>query len=270
MTLALYPRAWSITVGTLDVSGLAVEFSVHRTLKKEPNTAEIVIYNLNADSRARIEALDRVPVRVEAGYDAGASEILLGFLRKAWSVKSGPTWETHVQSGDGENLIAKKTISKGYAKGTRVSDVVSDLVEALEVESSDALDQAIASATLGPDFPQGTVVEGHAADELDEILSAANLEWSIQNGKLQVLPRGEPLGGRAIRLTPDTGLEGSPSVDSKGVLTAVARLIPGLDPGRTVVVDCEAVKGQFRIETSDYRGHTHGGDWHVAISGKAY
>ena len=49
-----------------------------------------------------------------------------------------------------------------------------------------------------------------AAEQLTELCRSAGLEWSVQSGVLQLLPRGRALQRSAVVLSSDTGLVGSP------------------------------------------------------------
>jgi isochorismate hydrolase len=54
MSSQLFPRAWRVIVGDLDVSNLDVEFKVLSTLKPEPNKCVLTIWNLSQDHRAEL------------------------------------------------------------------------------------------------------------------------------------------------------------------------------------------------------------------------
>ena len=69
----LYGRRYRITVSDdkgngFDVSQLRCTFSIVKTILMEPNTSEIIIYNLNAQTENNIE-LYGTRVTVEAGYE---------------------------------------------------------------------------------------------------------------------------------------------------------------------------------------------------------
>jgi hypothetical protein len=268
----LFARVFEIVVDTLKITELKAVFNVSKSTKPEPNTASLSIYNLNEDHRKQIEAKPTVPVSITAGYKDKSSLIFLGNLREVVSSREGADIITSISSGDGEKKKRTGKISKSYPKKTPIKTVIKDLAKAVGLGEGN-LEKAIATAKLKSTsdllLPGGYVVKGNAARELTWLLYSSGLEWSIQNGALQILTKKASLQTTAIKLTPNTGLLGSPSQDSKGILKAECLLIPYLDPGRLVVVESEFVNGQFRIENVNYSGDTFG-EWKAAIEAKKY
>jgi len=106
---------------------------------------------------------------------------------------------------------------------------------------------------------------------MDRVCASYGLEWSVQDGALQILERGTAIDGKTVvKLTPETGLKGSPSVDSKGVLQFECLLNPLLKPGCVVVVESMFVRGGFRLTDVKHEGDTSGGDWKTTAHGKVY
>jgi hypothetical protein len=112
-------------------------------------------------------------------------------------------------------------------------------------------------------------VHGNSGDELQKLLNSAGLEGSVQNGELQILPKGKPLNVLAVKLSPNTGLIGSPELGSKGVVKLVSLLNSEIYPGRKIQVLSESVTGFFRVEACSFIGQTSGNDWYTAIEAKA-
>jgi hypothetical protein len=277
MSTRLFQRSFRLVVDRLALRDLDIAFKVKRTLKKEPNTAEIDIYNLHPENRRRIESRKDVRVVLEAGYArppgvtdpayAGVSLIFAGDLRSARSFREGGDIVTKISSGDGEKKKQKSRIKATFPPGTSIKKVFEACARAMGVGIGNlsAL-QRVEFPKAGAVFSGGTVLYGNAADELDGLCRSADLEWSIQNGVLQILTRGEALRDEVIVLSPSTGLIGSPTLSSDGVLHAETLMIPDLFPGRRVQVRSENVSGVFRVETCEYVGNTAGnGDWGVTI-----
>ena len=115
---------------------------------------------------------------------------------------------------------------------------------------------------------QGLTVDGPATDELERITSSLGLEWSIQDEKLQLLALGKSLRGKGVRLAPETGLLGAPSIDKKGVVTAECLMIPDVFPGRRIQIEGENLRVIIRADRCHYTGDTFGDDWTIEVSGK--
>lgn len=269
----LFERDWSIRVGSLELTRIDVTFSVTRTLKPEPNTAELGIYNLNPDHRSQVESQVSVPVIIEAGYvGAGRSVIFHGDMRNAATEREGADRITRLESGDGERRRQRARISRSFRGGTSVETVLRELASALGVGIGNAV-EAFRSATFSTGaavFRERCVLSGGVAAELEQLCRSCGLEYSIQNGALQVLPRGRPLQGTAIVLNSDSGLIGSPKKErddrQRPLLTAVCMMIPDVNPGRLVQIQSEDVSGQFRIESTVHKGDTAGSDWTIELT----
>ena len=113
-------------------------------------------------------------------------------------------------------------------------------------------------------FARGYTVHGLCRNSLETLLKPYGLEASINNGKLNILPKSGSLGTSAIVLSPQTGLLGIPSV----ALTAVefeALLNPRLVPGQIVklVTANTNTSGYFKIRSCKMAGDTHDAKWTV-------
>jgi hypothetical protein len=283
MGFALKDRVWSVTVGTLvngsrsglKVDGHRIAFRVEKSLKPEPNKCECVIYNLNAKHRAQIAELRPkegdargIPVMIEAGYKAGGVGLIwLGDLRTTDSTHPGPDWVTKIETGDGESA-KKSSVSVAYGPGTTPDIALRAVVRALGIDEGNVAAAAIKLRQAGAAlFPQRAVFSGNAARQIDLICQSAGLEWSVQDGAVQILERGALLGTKAIKLSTRTGLVESPSVDHKGVLSFKMFIQPGVKCGSLIVLDSKAARGNYRITKAVWEGDTHAQPWY--ISGEA-
>jgi hypothetical protein len=271
----LYDRRATLRVDTIEISfgdvlGLDLAFMVDKTIKPDPNTAEITIWNLNEEHRQGLadKAKDGITVYLEAGYKDATSVIAEGDLRFVNTYRDGPDLVTKVCTGDGDKAKAGR-ISKSYGLATPVATVLRDVAKACNVPVGN-LETAITGATLtgaGSVYKGGTSVSGNAYEALQRLAASAGLEVSIQRGKLQFLAAGMGLAGKAYELSAETGLYGSPSVDQSGMLKAQCGMLPDLFPGRKVVMDSELVTGTFKVTRARYIGDTAGADWHIDFEG---
>lgn len=293
LTSELFIRTSALTVGTLDVSDFRCHFRVEKTNKPEPNKALIEVWNLSPEHRSQLAelapgkkiklgkkkgktataAIGKIPVRLEVGYKApGTDLIFLGDLRTVDTEIVGPDWITSISSGDGERAYRTARINQSFGPKAPVDLALRALVKSLgagegnlrQVQSQLKLQGAAKLLT------RGIVLSGPTSRILTDFCRSADLEWSIQDGAIQFVDLNKALAEQAIRLTPDTGLIGSPSVDAAGVMQCKSLIIPGLRCGRTLVLEAAEVKGQFRIESLVYEGDTHEGEWSCEIKGKRY
>jgi hypothetical protein len=278
----LYRRSARVIVGTnegneraVEADGLHMEFKVTKTLKATPNTLDLSIANLSEATRSKLQKRG-APVILMAGYVGSLAQIFSGDTRTIDHVRKGSDWLTRVQGGDGEKQYTFSRVSESFAAGTRVLDAAERVANAMMGRDCGQIFRNLKAqmATAKPPiklklerFAHGFAAQGRAAAEFDRLMHAAGLTWSIQDGQLQMLPPGLTQAARAVVLSADSGLIGSPehaSPDSKGkpsALKARSLLQPELRCGGVVEFQSTAVKGQYRIEKVTHTGDTASGGW---------
>lgn len=263
--MKLFGRRYRVTVGSLQSSDIDVDFKIVRTLRRTPGTCELVIYNLTESHRNEIRDATKPLVRVEAGYQDGMTMLFQGNERQTEIVRDDVEWVTKIVASDGIDAIRHRRASRSFGPQTQLRDVVEYLVDAIGVGDGN-FEDAISNAAfddLDSTFPEGAIVHGTAADELTRILNAAGLEWSVQDGVLQLLERGGSLDREAVKLAKGSGLVGSPEVGKRGIVKVKALISPDLMPGRRVQIESDVVTGTYRIEKCEFTGSTRGGDWYA-------
>lgn len=245
----------------VEITDLRVAFRVTKTLTKEPNTAEIQVTNLSQLLRQSISIKD-LRVILEAGYESHLAGVFIGDARTIDHTREGADWSTKIRAGDGERAIGVAHASFSVQGGTPVDRVVAKVVEPLGLKVDP-------TQFAGKQVVHGMAVDAPAARVLDRVITAAGLEWSIQDGKLQVLPKGRANTEQALELSATTGLIGSPEVSApdkktgRVLLKGRALLAPRLRPGGRVVLASEAHRGTYRVVKVTHQGDTHGSDWYT-------
>lgn len=274
----LFGRAWAVTINTVKITGLNINFKVEKSTKDEPNTCELHVWNLSEDHRAMIEELNPatktvsglakakvkeavrkqatkgIPCKIEVGYEDDLQQIWLGDLRSGHSLKHEQDWQTILESGDGEKSYQNARVNVSYGPKTPTDTALRAIARAMGVGEGNLSATVAKLRTGGKLYPQGSVFSGPARDHMSAFCKSADLEWSIQDGALQFLDRGKALDGRAIRLSSDTGMLDSPTVDVDGILTIKSLILPDVRPGRLLVVDAARVKGNYKIEKCTWEG----------------
>lgn len=262
-------------VEALRFSDLRVTFKVDKDDGKEPNTADISVFNLSEQSRSAIEG-KFTPVVLLGGYATGLSTLFSGTARVIDSEKVGTEWRTRIRCGDGERAIVFATVNESAKAGALVKDMVVRVAKKLVSDPSNligSLQNELRS------FASGYAAAGNAANELTRLCDKIDLDWSIQDGRLEVLKKGTGYTADIGPLyTPDSGLVGTPvlgSPDVKGgpqTWKVKVLLDPRVRPGqrfyveRTVSKDGRPAKRElFRAKKVSHTGDTHGGDWFTEI-----
>lgn len=271
----LFSRRWRLQVGSvlIDATGedeqpLDVEFEVEKSTAREPNAVSISVYNLNRSHRDQLKNADRVGVILEAGYaDGELTTIFNGDLRDVESAPDGLDVVTKLEGEDGGNAYREARLQRSFSAGTPVLTVLRAAVEAMGIGEGNL--RELSGLTLegaGNTYPEGAVLSGPAREEVDGILRSCGYQWSIQDGNFQLQRRGQPIRETATVLSPETGLLGSPSRSKpeRGrprVTNAQCLLIPGLYPGRVILLRSRGIEGQFMARKVKFVGSTFATEW---------
>lgn len=265
-------RQVRITFGQFGKTGkqtyrLRVAFNVSKTKEKQPNTAEIQIYNLNEDSRSLLGE-DDVFFSLETKYREAAQWGLIcsGDVQDVNHEKRGPDTITTVSLSDGFRDLRDSTINKSFPAGTTLKSVVDDILQTFKRVDGRNLAQGILDDAK--EFVTGGTFSGKSLDVLDGILKPQGLIARINNNDLIVEPLFETNETEAFLITPKTGLLGSPQKktftinkqEKKGI-TFRALLNPRIDVASIVKVESKYVQGEYIVYNINYIGDSHEGDF---------
>lgn len=287
-----WQRAYKLVVGpigslaatlaqSIDVSNLRITFRVKKTLKPQPNHADIRVWNLNTFSQALLENSAALACSLEAGYkDEGMFRVYLGEIRTADTKQHGPDYVTKMVTDDKGRKLQKVHINVPIRAGSPIEDVIRLILGSFngtgapsgtvgEGNLKKAMEE-LKKFGLTSLHPRGGLLAGNAAQELTDLCKGANLEWSIQDGNLFLLPVGKAWGKASVVLNSNTGLLKSPMVDNEGFITAESLMIPGIYPGSVVIMESKFKSGAYRVTEVEYHGDTHGVDWFCKIKGEKH
>lgn len=241
-----------------------MKFTIKRSLRSKPATCEIDIFNMSGDNRKTIQTARRPVVQVAAGYkDAGVSTIFNGIGSKVTVFRDKTDSVTRVRAGDGHIAYRTARTNRSFAANAELTDVINALANDIGVGTGN-VSTATSGVTLdqlGSTYAHGTVLHGNACRAMTHLLRSCGLEWSIQDGILQILQRGGHLQQQAVTLSSDTGLLDVPEIGNHNVVTCKALIQPDLVPGRLVSLQSNTVNGTYRIEDVEFTGDSIGEEW---------
>jgi hypothetical protein len=252
----------------VEISDLRVKFKITKSLAKDPNTAEVVVYNLAETTRARMQK-QAAKVVVRAGYLNTVGQIFVGDSHSIEHTREGSDWVTKIQCGDGARSLTQARVSQSFGAGSTVNDVVGAVGKVAGFDVTQLLGAGKLKALQQRQFTGGYAAHGPAGDVLDRLLRGAGVEWSVQDGKLQVLERGRGSTERIVELDSTHGLVGSPTYATaekrgrKAVLKFKALLSSEIRPGRRLAFTSAEFGGVHRVLKVTHSGDTHGGEWYT-------
>jgi hypothetical protein len=256
----LYLRKAIVNIGSLSgfsgktIDQLRVQFEVEKTNESNPNTANIKIFNLSEATRSSLEAPD-TKVSLEVGYEEISKVVFNGDVTKAVHDREGDVdIVTTLECGDGDNSFRNSRVSRGFPPGVSTTQIVEELIKSTGLARGPVL--GVPPTT----YPYGFSMFGMSRKYLDDICEKNDLEWSIQNEKIQILPKFLGRPGGPIVVSVDTGLVGKPNKTDKGVEFKML-INPEVEPGRYVELQSNFVSGTFKVRRVKMNGDNQGGDF---------
>jgi len=243
------------------LSGLRMNFSIEKHLETTPNPATLEIFNLSRETRALFEE-EETQVMIDAGYGDNTGRIFSGDIMRCITRKEGPDFISRLDLADGFLALTQARVDRSFRESTAETDILKyaqDLLQAknLKMRADAAINAAKAIFT-------GYVASGTARKVMDEYCENNDLEWSVQNGEIQVLLKGKITSDPYYKLNMSTGLVGSPT-KSKGGVSCTTLMLPDLYPGRGILLDSLHIKGEYRVVKVIHNGDTHEGQFVTEI-----
>lgn len=273
----IFDRDATLTIGTIriptrdpvsaePVPSLRVAFKIVRMTAKNPDSAEVTIYNLTQTHRSSLQSRD-VPCILSAGYLGNSHQIFSGSLQFSQSVHNGTDWVTTLKAGDGVTQFKSSRVNVSLRGPVTPQQALNAAASALGLPLGNVQQKASGTQERASlkQFLNGLVLSGKSELQLDKVCKAFGLRWFVQDGVVQVLGAADVLGSRRVVLSPGTGLVGSPEAGEDGVVKARSLLLPDLLPGYGVRIESAHVNGDYRIEKTTFIGDTHGQDWYADI-----
>ncbi|KAB8035846.1 hypothetical protein GCL60_16585 [Silvanigrella paludirubra] len=218
-----------------------INFEVQKSIeKKVQNTAKIQIYNLGDNSFNFIKQ-NNMAVTIKVSRKEQAYKLLFfGKINRASKEKKDTDWIIKIESGDSGNAYNSAKLSKSYPEKTTHNNVFDDLKnELLKGNIIKGVKGVFASDNL---FNNGFAAHGNVGNIMDNILTANNYEWQINNGILEIQKKGNSY--QVIKLSSESGLVDSPEVTENGI-KVTCLLQPEIAPLRQVYVESLYIKSVY-------------------------
>lgn len=223
-----YLRSWSLTVTNpgggagLVLSQNKEGFDLRLTFKilaadvQSPNHATIRVYNLS-DQTVKQVIGEFSYVVLNAGYEDGEFGVIFQGDIKQFRHGRESNIDTFldIMTSDGDLAHIFGTVNATIAQNASPQDqlkVIGDSFKQHGVTLGDTAAVGVAGI-----LPRGKVLFGLARDQMRNLTNTAGSSWSIQNGKVTVVPLDSYLPGEAVVLTAYTGLIGVPEATDGGI-----------------------------------------------------
>lgn len=260
----------------IEITDLRMSFTIEKKLQKSPNTAEIVIYNLAAQTRALVQ-VKPLHVRLIAGYGSDVRVMWTGDMTFSDSKHNGVEWVTTIEVGNGVRAFNYARVNRTFAPsrggtGTTSMDVIKDIATSMGMGV--VVPAELKAQLTQTQNRQSLSVRGPARAALDRILPKG-VEWSIQDNQIQLLRKNEPRTNEAWLINESSGMVGTPEYSppkkpgEKATLNVRTLLHADIIPGHKIKVQSDGINGGvFRVEAIKHRGDTASQEWYSEIEAK--
>jgi hypothetical protein len=196
----------------LSIKDLRVQFEVEKTVESAPNEAKIKIFNLTPEHEAQIkEEFDEVILN--AGYKDNIGMIFRGNIQHVYRYRNKTDTITEIVASDGDKDYRLATINTTFAAGSTNLDIIDAAIDSFQ-GVGDTNRGTI--AVPGKVYLRGKVVTSNSRAALDNVSKECGVNWSIQNGELDMIGVDDFLPDVVV-INKETGMLGSPTVTDKGV-----------------------------------------------------
>lgn len=251
---------------------MMIDFTVSKSVSGTENSAEINVWNLKESTRNAVgKEFDEV--ELECGYipPAGSSVmglIFKGAIRDVEHTREGPDIVTTIRCGDGDKALRQATLSRSYAAGTPVEDVLDDIQVELEKFGAGKGEWQLPDDL--PTMKRPYAVCGLCSRELNRLGRAHKFYWSLQNQETEIVP-GDGALSSSIKIDGNHVID--TTITDNGIIVRTF-LEPGVRPNHRVqvespVLEMNAANGEYRVSQCVFRGNSREGDFIVEIHGEA-
>lgn len=275
----LFNRAYSLNIGPPGQSSalqygtvgdkpapLRIRFDIDKNSIGSSNKAKIELFNLTTQTRQAIKK--GYVIQFQAGYNSLIDTLFIGNVINTKSDREGPDIITSLECGDGESAITYAVLDKSYPAGTTLIQILQDTAKAMSLGNPTnpvGINSGIAVGIPNLVYNKGFLAHGPCKDTLEKLLIPQGLEWSIQNGNLNIIPITNYTGQSAIVVSSATGMIGVPS-KNEFFLVFDHLLNPKLVPGALIqmVSTNVALNGFNKIKRSHFVGDSRDQKWQIS------
>lgn len=263
----------------IDVSTLRCTFQIEKSLSETPNYAEIVLYNLSAQTENSI-IKEGAKVILEAGYQNPQYGLIFSgdIVQPLRGKEDNTTYTLTLVSQDGDLFYNKGIINASFRAGQTPRDILENMTK----QSSNALELGQLSDNLSQTaLPRGKALFGLTRDYFRQIAKSEQAAFYINNNKIDFVKAMDLPTNEVIKLNGKSGLIGMPEQTEEGI-QATCLLNPLLDLNKMVAIDLYSIQrqkadrnnelkniegsGVFKIIKIAHKGDTRGDEWYTEFT----
>ena len=299
MSVSQYLRKASLIVygvdgNALDLSALRFSFAIRRGDIQTPNSADIRVYNVAPTTAQSIQQISPSPefsrVVIWAGYEGNYGLIFDGEIKQVRRGRESST-DTYldITAADGDSAYNYSVVSMSLAAGaTNPANQAEEIIKGM---ASNGISKGYVPNLSTNNLPRGKAIYGMAKDELRKLGNNTQTSWSIQDGKINLVPLTAYMPGEVPVLTSQTGMVGLPEQTQNGIKLKIL-LNPNIKIGQKILIDNASIQkyryslavnqqaqneatalynktnddGSYYVMIADHSGDTRGNDWYTDLT----
>ncbi|WP_257744602.1 phage protein [Burkholderia glumae] len=288
-----FGRKVSLVIGpdsgnALDLSALRIEFRVKRGDTQTPNSLRARVYNVSANTAQSAESKEFTRIVLQAGYEGSYGIIFDGSIVQVRRGRENAT-DTYldITAADGDMAYNFAVVNTTLAAGSKPADHVKVCTAAM---AQLGVTEGYMPDLGGNPLPRGKVMFGMARDHLETVARTTQTLWSIQDGRLQIVPETSYAPGEIPVISASTGMVGMPEQTANGIKVRML-LNPSVKIGRLISLNNSSIQsfefslssadaatnrstalqnkingdGFYYVMTAEIWGDTRGNDWYTEV-----
>lgn len=294
----LYGRKFSLLLvqgeNALDLSSMHCRFRTVQADFESPNSISVRVYNLSDQTLRQVQEFGRVVV--QAGYEGNFGVVFDGTI-KQFGIGRENAKDTYLDifASDGDLAYNFAFVNKTLSPGASDAEV---LQAALDEMSLGGVYLGYKPGDAGVTYlPRGKVAFALGRNVIRTYAQSKKMTWSIQNGKIQLIPLDSYKPGEIPDINAMSGMVGQPEQTAAGV-TFRHLLNPRFSVGQAIRIDNKSVNqviaqkdrdlpvaynsltqalslakvsadGLYRLLIAEHEGDTRGPAWYTHCTAMA-
>lgn len=275
----------------LDLSSMRIVFHVNAPDADAPPSAFIRVYNLSPSDAKSIQK-EFQSVTLQAGYKTGNFGVIFkGTIAQIRRGRESATDDfVDIMAADSDEFFNFAVVNTTLAKNSNAQQQFNAVMAAAsKFGVQPATGAAGAMSATGGTLPRGKTLFGLGRTALNNLTASKLCSWSIQNGKVVVIPLKGYAPGEVVVLNSKTGLVGVPEATPNGiearcllnpyiqvggrvqinqaVLTNTTVKQQGIYPqyGNISMPADTSTDGTYRVLVVEHQGDTRGEPWYTNL-----
>lgn len=272
----------------IELSELRCVFRVSRGDLQTPNSCRLRVYNVSQNTRQRVEK-EFTRLVVQGGYAGNYGIVFDGTIKQVRRGRESQT-DTYldITAADGDSAYNFAVVNTTLAAGSTAADRMAAAVTAM---NPFGVTQGYTPTMPANTLPRGKVMFGMARDVMRTVAKTTQTVWSIQDGKVVVIPETSYMPGDIPVITAETGMIGLPEQTQNGI-TAKMLLNPNVKIGQLIKIDNASVQryeyslavgqqaqndriaqqaklqddGYYYVMIAEHSGDTRGNDYYTEVT----